>query len=257
MLAIKDKIICITGATSGIGEACAIACAKAGARLLLIGRRQQRLDQVAASCHQQGAVAVKCLSIDIRDYQAVVDDLATLGDDWRAVDVLVNNAGLSLTLDHFDQANIADWEQMIDTNIKGSLYFIRQLLPAMKQANNGQIINIGSVSGYHTYPGGGVYCSTKFAIRAITQGLRQELLGTAIRVNLVNPGATDTEFSQVRFKGDQDRANAVYQGMEPLSADDIVASILFCMQQPAHVNIDEILVMPLAQTIGGPIIDRQ
>lgn len=257
MSAIKNKIICITGATSGIGEACAIACAKAGAKLLLIGRRQQRLDQVAATCQQQGAAAIKCLAIDVRDNQAVVESLSALGEDWQAIDILVNNAGLSLTLDHLDEADIADWDQMIDTNVKGLLYFIRCLLPGMKQRNRGQIINIGSVSGYLTYPGGSVYCSTKFAVRAITQSLRQELLGTPIRVNLVNPGATNTEFSQVRFKGDQGRADAVYQGMQPLTAKDVAESILFCMHQPLHVNIDEILVMPLAQAAGAPVMYRQ
>ncbi|MEM9242738.1 MAG: SDR family NAD(P)-dependent oxidoreductase [Pseudomonadota bacterium] len=256
---LQNKIICITGASSGIGESCAILCAEHGAKLLLVGRREARLKEVAEKCRQKNAATeIHIMVLDVQKQQAVQHSFENLPDSWQAIDVLVNNAGLSKGLDALDVADIADWEQMIDTNVKGLLYLTRQILPGMKQRGQGQIINIGSISGHITYIGGSVYCATKFAVRAITRALRQELLAYSnIRINLVSPGMVNTEFSNVRFKGDQARVDETYRGFKPLVAEDIANSVLFCMQQPVHVNIEEIIVMPTAQTQAGAMVHRQ
>jgi NADP-dependent 3-hydroxy acid dehydrogenase YdfG len=246
MQSLKNKLICITGATSGIGEACAISCAAAGAKLLLIGRRTDKLQALQAQL-QATSAAIHTISLDVRDAASVASFVQDLPADWQNIEILINNAGLAVGLDTIADADINDWDRMIDTNVKGLLYMSKALLPNMLKQNQGQIINIGSISGHLSYAGGSVYCASKHAVLAINKALRQEVLGKNIRVNLISPGAVETEFSNVRFKGDDDKANAAYQGFQPLFAHDVAETVLFCLTRPAHVNLDEIIVMPTAQ----------
>jgi len=189
----------------------------------------------------------------VRDQAQIKQQLLALPNEWKAVDVLINNAGLAAGLEPTQEADTADWEAMIDTNVKGLLYMTREILPQMIARNVGHIINVGSISGHQVYPKGGVYCATKFAVNAISLGLRMDLMGTPVRVSVVSPGAVETEFSVVRFKGDAARASAVYDGFAPLQADDIADAILYCATRPLHVNVSEILVMPTAQAAAGMI----
>jgi serine 3-dehydrogenase len=247
MTSIKGQIVLITGASSGIGAACARAFAQAGAKLILAARRADRLDQVAAELDREFATSIHTLSLDVSDRPQVETVLRSLPEAWSAIDILVNNAGLSRGLDKLQAGSIQDWEEMIDTNIKGLLYVTRFILPGMVSRNRGHVINIGSVAGHQTYPNGNVYCATKAAVRALSEGMKLDLLGTPIRVSSVDPGMVETEFSEVRFRGDQDRAQQVYRGVTPLTAADIADVVLFCATRPAHVNINEILVMPTDQ----------
>ena len=185
--------------------------------------------------------------LDVRDRTQVMLTLQSLPHEWTTIQVLVNNAGLSRGLDPFQEASLDDWEEMIDTNLKGLLYVTRTLLPGMVARNQGHIVNIGSIAGHQTYPRGNVYCATKAAVRALTEGLKQDLLGTSIRVSTVDPGLVETEFSKVRFHGDDDRARSVYQGLTPLTPEDVAEVVLFCVTRPAHVNLSEILLVPTDQ----------
>ncbi|MBD2103381.1 SDR family oxidoreductase [Leptolyngbya sp. FACHB-261] len=247
MVSVKNQIVLITGASSGIGAACAQAFAQAGAKLILAARRQERLQQLAAEIDKEFGVPIHLLSLDVSDRAQVETVLQDLPPEWSSVDILVNNAGLSRGLDNLQEGNIQDWEEMIDTNIKGLLYMTRFLVPGMVERGHGHVINIGSVAGHQTYPKGNVYCGTKAAVRAISEGLKQDLFGTPIRVSSVDPGMVETEFSQVRFHGDAERAATVYQNTTPLTAGDIADVVFFCATRPAHVNISEVLVMPTAQ----------
>jgi len=244
---LKEKIVFITGASSGIGAATALAFAAEGARLLLAARRAGKLAEVASLALERGASAVHSISLDVRDRRAVQDAIDTLPPEWAQIETLVNNAGLSRGLEKLYTGKIEDWEEMIDTNVKGLLYVSRAVVPGMVVRGHGHVVNLGSTAGEITYPNGAVYCATKAAERAINDGLRQDLLGTPVRVTTVDPGMVETEFSVVRFHGDADRASSVYKGIKPLSPEDVADAILWAASRPAHVNIARILLTPVQQ----------
>ena len=246
MTLLHNQIVLITGASSGIGAACAKAFAQAGAKLILAARRFDRLQQLAEELKQFDA-PTHLLQMDVCDRAQVETGLQSLPKEWASIEVLINNAGLSRGLDKLHEANLQDWEEMIDTNIKGLLYVTRLVVPDMVSRERGHIINIGSIAGHQTYPGGAVYCATKAAVRSLTEGLKLDLLGTPVRVTAVDPGMVETEFSQVRFHGDRDRAGQVYRGMTPLSPNDVAEIVLFCATRPAHVNISDIIVLATDQ----------
>ena len=241
-----SKIALITGATSGIGEACASLFARQNYDLILTGRRTERLDALAKRLVSEYGIRVNVLTMDVRNKEEV-EKLETLSEDWKKVDVLINNAGLSLGMDPINSASTTDWEVMIDTNIKGLLYVTKLVSNWMIQNGFGHIINIGSIAGKETYLNGNVYCATKHAVDSLNKAMRIDLLPHKIKVTAIHPGAVDTEFSEVRFKGDKDRAKKVYDGYEPLHAQDIAETIWFAASRPAHVNINDMLVMPTAQ----------
>jgi serine 3-dehydrogenase len=243
----KNKVVFVTGASAGIGKSCARAFAVLGARILLCARRVDRLKTFAAELEKEFGAPVHAFGLDVRNQPAVEKTLAALPWEWRAIEVLVNNAGLSRGLSKLHQGLLSDWEEMIDTNVKGLLYVSRAVIPGMVERETGHIINIGSIAGHEVYPGGNVYCATKFAVRALSKGLRLDLNGTPIRVSEVAPGMVETEFSVVRFHGDSERAGKVYQGLTPLSPDDIAEAVVWCATRPAHVNVSEMIVMPTAQ----------
>jgi NADP-dependent 3-hydroxy acid dehydrogenase YdfG len=244
---LNGKIVFITGASSGIGAAAALAFAAEGARLLLAARRAGKLAEIASLALESGAAAVHSISLDVRDKRAVQDALDTLPPEWAQIEILVNNAGLSRGLEKLYTGKIEDWEEMIDTNVKGLLYVSRAVVPGMVVRGHGHVINLGSTAGEMTYPNGAVYCATKAAERAINDGLRQDLLGTPVRVTTVDPGMVETEFSVVRFHGDADRASNVYKGIQPLTPGDVADAILWAASRPAHVNIARILLTPVQQ----------
>lgn len=244
---LKNKIVFITGASSGIGRASAIAFAKQGAKLLLCARHLAKLDQLAQELQTEFNAEVYPFELDVSQSNQVREKLRSLPTNWRKIDILLNNAGLAAGLEVIQEGNIQDWEEMINTNIKGLLYVTKEILPQMVEKNSGHIINIGSVAGHVVYPKGAVYCATKYAVNALSQGLRMDLMGTNIRVSTVDPGAVETNFSLVRFKGDKARAAAVYEGMTPLSPHDIADTILYCATRPPHVNISEVIIMPTDQ----------
>ncbi|KJH73059.1 SDR family oxidoreductase [Aliterella atlantica] len=253
MISIQDQIVLITGASSGIGAACARVFAQAGAKLILVARRQERLEQIA---EELGHSSVHLLALDVCDRSAVESTLEKLPEPWSAIDILINNAGLSRGLNKFQEGDFQDWEEMIDTNLKGLLYLTRYIVPGMISRGKGHIVNLGSTAGHYTYPNGNVYCATKAAVRVISEGLKQDLLGTPVRVSSVDPGLVETEFSQVRFRGDGDRAKKVYQGLTPLTPADVADVILFCVTRPLHVNVSEVLLMPTDQA-GSMLFNRQ
>ena len=239
--------VLITGATAGIGEACARAFAQAGARLILTGRRAERLNGVAAELRQAHGTQVHPLTLDIRDREAVFAAISGLPAEWAALDVLVNNAGMGRGMDKLQAGDPDGWDEMVDTNVKGLLYATRAVTPGMVQRGRGHVINLGSVAGHEVYPGGTVYCATKHAVGAITRGLRMDLLGTGVRVSTVDPGMVETEFSVVRFHGDRERSGTVYRGMTPLTGADSADTVLWVATRPPHVNIDEIIIKPTDQ----------
>ncbi len=243
----SSKIAFITGATSGIGEACATLFAQQGYQLILLGRRSARLQELSTRLTEQFAVAVKSVVVDVGDKIELAAALNVLPEEWKNVAVLVNNAGLSQGLDPIDQGNTDDWDTMIDTNVKGLLYVTKIVSNWMIPHKKGHIINIGSIAGKEVYPNGNVYCATKHAVDALNKGMRIDLLPHGIKVTAIHPGMVETEFSLVRFKGDEERAKAVYQNFEPLVAQDIADAIWFAVSRPAHVNIDDMLIMPAAQ----------
>lgn len=243
----EKQIVFITGASSGIGRSCAVKFAEAGMRLILCARRKERLDELAADLKRSNGTESLTFQLDVRNRDAVERTVASLPPEWREIDVLVNNAGLSRGLNKLHEGTIEDWEEMIDTNIKGLLYVSRAVIPGMVERNRGTIINIGSIAGHEVYPGGNVYCATKFAVDAITRGLRMELVDTAIRVCAVDPGLVETEFSMVRFRGDTERAKKVYMGVQPLTPDDVAEAVLFCATRPPHVQIADIIMLATNQ----------
>ena len=246
-MTLKGKIVFVTGASSGIGAATTLAFAAAGARLLLAARRAGKLAEVASEALDRGAEAVHTISLDVRDCQAVRQTVETLPAEWAGIEVLVNNAGLSRGLEKLYQGQIDDWEEMIDTNMKGLLYVTRAVVPGMVERGRGHVVNLGSTAGELTYPGGAVYCASKAAERAINDGLRQDVLGTPIRVTTVDPGMVETEFSMVRFHGDQERADKVYKGIKPLTPEDVAEVIVWAVSRPEHVNIARVLLTPVQQ----------
>ena len=247
MTSLHGNSVLITGASSGIGAATAHAFAREKCNLLLAARRRDRIDQLARHLADKYAITAQAITLDVTKQKDVDAALASLSTTWEQIDILVNNAGLSRGLTKLQEGDIGDWEEMIDTNIKGLLYVTRSILPGMVKRKKGHIINIGSIAGHQLYPAGNVYCATKFAVKALSEGLRLDLLGTGVRVTSVDPGMVQTEFSQVRFHGDTERATAVYQGLQPLSADDVAEVIIFCATRPPHVDVADIIVMPTDQ----------
>ena len=244
------KIALITGATSGIGAASANTFAAEGYNLILIARRENLLDAQAQQLVEQHSIKVKKIQADVRDKENINYVLETLPAEWKNVDVLVNNAGLSQGLDPIDKGDTEDWDRMIDTNVKGLLYVTKVVSGWMVERKKGHIINIGSIAGKEVYPAGNVYCATKHAVDALNKGMRIDLLPHGIKVTAINPGMVETEFSIVRFKGDENRAKKVYDGLEPLIAQDIADAIWYVVSRPAHVNINDMLIMPTAQATG-------
>ena len=247
MISIQNQIVLITGASSGIGASCAQVFAQAGAKLILAARRKEKLQEIAEKLSKEFTTQVYLIELDVRDRQAVEIAINSLPESWQNIDILINNAGLSRGLSKLHEGDFQDWEEMIDTNVKGLLYLTRYVVPGMVSRGKGHVVNIGSIAGRQTYPGGNVYCGSKAAVRAISEGLKQDLLGTPIRVSCIDPGLVETEFSQVRFHGDTERAEKVYQGLTPLTGDDVADVVFFCVTRPTHVNISEILLVPVDQ----------
>ena len=241
------KIALVTGATSGIGEATAIFLAKEGYDLIITGRRGERVAALETSLKAEYGVKVLPLVFDVRSQAQVEENLGSLPDEWKAIDVLVNNAGLAVGLNPIQDGVVDDWERMIDTNIKGLLYVTRVVSNYMKERSSGHIVNLCSIAGKEAYANGNVYCGTKHAVDALTKGMRIDLLPYKVRVSQICPGAVETEFSLVRFKGDAERADNVYKGFTPLTAMDVADAILYMIKCPAHVNINDMVIMPIAQ----------
>lgn len=257
MQSLNGKTVFVTGASSGIGQATAHAFAKEGANLLLCARRIDRLEEMKKEfLRLYPDCKVHIFKLDVRNRAAVESALDTLPQEWKDIDILVNNAGLSRGLDKLQDGLIEDWEEMLDTNVKGLLYVTRKVVPWMINRNTGHIINIGSIAGHEVYPKGNVYCASKHAVDAITKGLRLDLVDTSLRVTTVDPGLVETEFSQVRFHGDEEKAKQVYKGFTPLSGDDIADCVLWAATRPAHVQIAEIIVFPTSQA-SATVVDRK
>ncbi|MCK5376893.1 MAG: SDR family oxidoreductase [Acidobacteria bacterium] len=244
---LSGKIVLITGASSGIGTGCANAFARLGCRLLLAARRGDRLQALAARLEEESGAEVLAASLDVRDRAAVDAWVAGLPDEWRAIEILVNNAGLARGLAPVQEGEISDWEEMIDTNLKGLLYVTRAVLPGMVARGSGHLINIGSIAGHEVYPLGNVYCATKHAVAALSRAMGIDTLGTGVRVSSVDPGMVETEFSLVRFHGDAERAQAVFAGFEALRPEDVADAVVFCATRPTHANVREMVLMPSAQ----------
>lgn len=251
---LKDKTVLITGASSGIGKSTAELFAKNGANLILTGRRKERLEELKQKLSSEYSVSILSLVFDIRNYDEVKKNISSLNSVWKNIDILINNAGMGRGLDKFQDGNVENWEEMIDTNLKGLLYITKEILPVMVVRKSGHIINIGSTAGHDVYPAGNIYCATKFAVNAISQSLRIDLLDKRIKVSSVDPGMVETEFSNVRFFGDTERAKSVYKGLTPLTPEDVAEAILFCATRPYHVNINEIILTPIAQAQSNFII---
>lgn len=250
----NKKIVLITGATSGIGEGCARRFAQGGYDLILNGRNAEKLDWMKERFQSDG-VEVLLLPFDVRDRQAATDAIHSLPENWKAIDVLINNAGLAQGLDKEYEGDPEDWDRMIDTNIKGLLTMTRLVVPGMVERNQGHVINIGSVAGDAAYAGGNVYCATKSAVKALTDGLRIDLADTAVRVTNIKPGLVETNFSVTRFHGDKQRADNVYKGIQPLTGDDIADVAFYAASAPAHVQVAEVLILATHQA-NGTVISR-
>lgn len=253
MTDLTGTTILITGASSGFGEACAKRFAASGAKLVLAARRIDRLEALKKRLR----VPVHIDQLDVRDRRAVERFVATLPDGFSEIDILVNNAGLSLGLEAAYETELDDWETMVDTNIKGLMVFTRLILPGMVKRNRGHILNIGSVAASYPYPGGNAYGATKAFVKQFTLNLKADLFGTAVRVTDIEPGLAETEFSLVRFKGNAEKAEAVYKGTKPISAEDIAEIVFWVSTLPAHININLLEVMPLCQSFGAFAIDRK
>ena len=247
-----NKIALVTGASSGIGEATARRLATAGYDLILAARRLDRLQQLAGTL----SVESHLIQLDVRDCKAVNKAIAGLPERWQAIELLINNAGLSRHLEKLHEGHAEAWDEMIDTNVKGLLYVSRAVIPGMVARGKGHVINVGSIAGHEVYPSGNVYCASKFAVDAITRGMLMDLVDTPVRVSTVDPGMVETEFSKVRFYGDDERAKKVYQGLKPLTGDDIADTIVWIASRPEHVNIAQVVVMPKAQA-SAMVLHRQ
>lgn len=247
MNSLKDKIIFITGATAGIGKATAKAFANEGSKVILTARRMEVLKEVESEIKKEFGTEVFTAQMDVKNIEDVKNVIDSLPEEWKGIDILVNNAGLAKGFSHIYEDEPANWDDMIDTNLKGALNVIRRIVPGMIERGGGHIINLGSTAGHMSYANGGVYCATKFGIRAISDALRIELLDKNVRVSSVDPGAVETEFSNTRFNGDKERAKKVYEGMTPLSGDDVAEAIVFCASRPKHANINELILAASVQ----------
>lgn len=250
-----NKIVLITGATSGIGLGCARKFADNGDKLILTGRNEQKLSEIQKELSDKGAEVIT-LVFDVRQRKQAKQAISQLPEEWQAIDVLVNNAGLALGLEPEYQGNPDEWETMIDTNIKGLLTMTRLIVPGMVKRNSGHIINIGSVAGDAAYAGGNVYCATKAAVKALTDGLRIDVADTAVRVTNLKPGLVETNFSNIRFRGDTERASNLYKGIKPLTGDDIADVAVYAANAPAHVQIAEVLILATHQASGSVIVRK-
>jgi NADP-dependent 3-hydroxy acid dehydrogenase YdfG len=254
---LADQVVFVTGASTGIGRACALAFASEGARLVLAARRLALLEELTPALRAAGAVDVKLLALDVRDAGAVQKAVDALSASFKAVEVLVNNAGLSRGLDKLHEGSLLDWDEMIDTNVKGVLHVNRAVVPLLVARGRGIVIHLGSIAGRQVYPGGNVYCATKYAVRALNEALRLDLLGTGVRVATVDPGmVAETEFSLVRFRGDAPRAAAVYRGLTPLSPQDVAEVVVYVATRPPHVNLAETVILPTDQA-GATSVHRR
>lgn len=253
---LSGQIALITGASSGIGAACAHALAEHHVRLILVARRADRLRELADELGRLGAPAVHTLQLDVRERDATRAALTALPPAWREVDILINNAGLGRGLDKLHEGSPEEWDEVIDTNVKGLLYVTRYVLPGMVERRRGHVVNLGSVASRQSYPGGNVYCATKAAVRMLGECLKQDLLGSPVRVSTIEPGMVETEFSVVRFRGDRGRADRVYQGMTPMTADDVADTVLFCLTRPPHVNISEVVMLATDQAAAATVHRR-
>ncbi len=251
--ALQNHTIFVTGATSGFGKACAIAFADAGAKVIISGRRKEKLDELKKTL----GVSAHATLLDVRDEKQVFAAIKNLPENFRNITVLINNAGLALGLEPSDGADLKDWETMVDTNIKGVLYATKAVLPGMVVRNAGHIINMGSIAGTYPYPGGNVYGATKAFLKQFSLNLRADLLGKKIRVTNIEPGMVETEFSKIRFKGDEKQAEKIYAGMTPLTAEDIAETALWCVTRPWHVNINSVEIMPVEQAFSGFAVSRK
>lgn len=247
MKSLKGRIAFVTGASSGIGLATAQRLARGGVNLIICARRFDRVKTLASELRKKYDVEVLPLELDVRKYRNVKKTIASLPDKWKKIEILVNNAGLSRGLNKIQDGVLNDWEEMIDTNIKGLLYITKEVLPLMLKCDSGHIVNIGSIAGHEVYPAGNVYCATKFAVDALTKGMRIDLNGTNIRVTTIDPGLVETEFSLVRFRGDRQRAKAVYQGLTPLYGEDIADAIYYALTRDEDVVVAQMLILPKAQ----------
>ena len=256
MLSLKGKVVFITGASSGIGMACAKSFASAGAKLLLGARRIDRLKELTREIKKTCSVDVFPMKMDVTEFKGLEKGLLGLPEEWKKVEILINNAGLSARLDKVYDANVEDWDTMIDTNVKGLLYVTRLILPGMVERNRGHVINLGSIAGSGAYPGGNVYCASKAAVRMLSQSMRMDLFPKPIRVTHIDPGMTKTEFSLVRWKGDQALADKTYEGVNYLTAEDLAEVILFCATRPPHVNIGELVITPTDQ-VSFSMVNRK
>jgi 3-hydroxy acid dehydrogenase / malonic semialdehyde reductase len=244
---LKNKIVFITGATSGIGKSCAYAFAKEGANLVISARRKNLIDEIAEDIHSKFGVKVFSFQLDVRKREDVIKSVQLLPDDFKSIDILINNAGLARGLNKFYEDNPDGWDEMIDTNVKGLLYVTHAILPGMIERKFGHIINIGSIAGREAYPKGAVYCATKHAVDAITRSLRMDIIDKNILVSTVDAGLVDTGFSKIRFYGDEEKAKNVYKGLDPLTGDDIADAVIFCASRPPNVNIAEITLLAARQ----------
>jgi NADP-dependent 3-hydroxy acid dehydrogenase YdfG len=252
----SKPIALITGATSGIGRACAELLAANNFQLILTGRRTERLEELKVNLENKYATTILTLTLDVRNRQAVETTFAALPEHWQAIDVLINNAGLAMGLSSFESGNVDHWDTMIDTNLKGLLYVTRNIVPYMIQHKKGHIVNVGSIAGKEVYANGNVYCATKHAVDALNRSMRLDLSKYPIKVSAIHPGAVETEFSIVRFEGDEARAKTVYEGFENLVANDVAEAVWFMLNRPPHVNINEMTIMPTAQPMAG-VINRK
>ncbi len=252
----SQSIALITGATSGIGKACAEILASNGYKLILVGRRTERLESLQQYLEHTYTTSSLYINLDVRNRKEVEEKLATLPEDWQSIDILINNAGLAMGLSSIEDGNVDHWDTMIDTNLKGLLYVTKNILPYMIQHNKGHIINVGSIAGKEVYANGNVYCATKHAVDALNRSMRLDLSKYPIKVSAIHPGAVETEFSIVRFEGDESRAKTVYEGFENLIAADVAEAVWFMINRPQHVNINEMTIMPTAQPMAG-VINRR
>lgn len=242
-----NKIAFVTGATSGFGRAIALRLAQSNIDVIITGRRRERLVELKSQIETETSAKVLILCFDIRHYHEVEENIESLPQEWKKIDILVNNAGLAVGVSPIQEGVIDDWERMIDTNIKGLLYVTRLITPLMVERKRGHIINIGSIAGREVYPGGNVYCATKHAVKALSQAMRIDMVQYGIKVTLIAPGAAETEFSLVRFKGDKEKASNVYDGFTPLLAQDIADAVHYAVSAPEHVSIDDMLILSKAQ----------
>ncbi len=254
---LKNKIVFITGASSGIGKACAELFATEKANLILAARRIEKLKRLSETLKKKHKIKIKYFQLDVRNLEEVKKSISSFETEWKKIDILINNAGLARGFSKIYEGDTVAWEEMIDTNIKGLLFVTRQVLPSMVKREKGHIINIGSIAGHEVYANGNVYCATKFAVNALNQSIRIDVMDKNIKVSTIDPGMVETEFSIVRFSGDKTKAKNVYTGLKPLTAIDIANSVLFCATQPSHVNINEIIITPTAQASATQAYRKQ